>query len=114
MQGVKNKVKIPAQIPAHVTSQVQSLAKKTYEILRIKGGAPRVDFLYDEKNDKLYVNEINTIPGAMQMHLRKASGVDVPVFLEALIDGAIRQQQAKQRNIDFQSNIIDHTIAFRK
>ena len=48
-----------ADIPKDVKKQIQALAKKVFNCLRCKGMA-RIDFFYD---DKIYVNEINTIPG---------------------------------------------------
>lgn len=48
-----------ADIPKDVKKQIQALSKKVFNCLRCKGMA-RIDFFYD---DKIYVNEINTIPG---------------------------------------------------
>ncbi len=48
-----------ADIPKDVKKRIQALAKKVFNCLRCKGMA-RIDFFYD---DKIYVNEINTIPG---------------------------------------------------
>ncbi|MBQ7074765.1 hypothetical protein IJM86_07135 [bacterium] len=74
-----------------------------------------MDFLRDEKNDKLYVNEINTIPGAMQIHLRNASGLEVKDFFNTLIDSAFyRQKQKHEVSTDFSSSIVDLTVHLKK
>lgn len=114
MQGVKNKVKIPADIPQELANQIKEYSKIIYKWLFCNGGAPRIDYLYDKGANKLYVNEINTIPGALQLHLWVKSGFTVGEFLENLIEVWFQKAKDKQINIDFQSNIIGHTINFAK
>lgn len=114
MQGLKNRVKIPADIPEELATRIQKYCKTIYSNLFCKGWAPRIDFLYDSKSWKLYVNEINTIPWALQMHLWEKSGYPVGIFLQNLIDTGIEKSLERKVNIDFDSNIIGHTIAFTK
>lgn len=114
MQWVKNKVKIPADIPEELAKKIQEYSRTIYTGLFCNGGAPRIDYLYDSKNQKLYVNEINTIPWALQMHLWVKSGMEVRDFLENLIAVGLQKAKDKEINIDFQSNIIWHTIDFMK
>lgn len=114
MQGLKNRVKIPADIPEELADRIQNYCKIIYANLFCKGWAPRIDFLYDSVSGELYVNEINTIPGALQMHLWEKSGYPVGTFLQNLIDTGIQKSLDRKVNIDFQSNIIGHTIAFTK
>lgn len=115
MQGIEEKVQIPAKIPEHVENEIYELCTKVAKALHIDGWAPRIDFLRDEKNDKLYVNEINTIPGAMQIHLRNASGLEVKDFFNTLIDSAFyRQKQKHEVSTDFSSSIVDLTVHLKK
>lgn len=114
MQGLKNRVKIPADISDDFATRIQEYCKVIYTSLFCKGWAPRIDFLYDSISQELYVNEINTIPGAMQMHLWEKSGYPVGIFLKNLIDTGVEKSQERKVNIDFESNIIGHTIAFTK
>lgn len=60
------------------------------------------------------MNEINTIPGALQMHLWQKSGYEAGDFLQNLIDTGVQKSLDRKVNIDFESNIIGHTIAFTK
>ncbi len=113
MQGVKNRVKIPAEISDELTKQIQEYSKIIYSEFFCHGGAPRIDYLYDSKNQKLYVNEINTIPWALQMHLWVKT-MPIPDFLSNLIEVGFAKAKDKEINIDFQSNIIGHTINFTK
>ena len=62
MQGAKNRVKIPAEISDTLTQKIKDYSIQIFETFFAKSGAPRIDYLYDSKNDSLYVNEINTIP----------------------------------------------------
>lgn len=109
----KKKVKIPAEIPDPITSEIQDMSKNIFKIFRL-WWAPRIDFLYDEKNNHLYVNEINPIPWAMQIHLWEKSGFTQTEFLKNIIDSAFTQNERRKVNIDFKSNILDHTISFMK
>ena len=114
MQGLKNRVNIPAKISSELSDQIQDYCKIIYSNLFCKWGAPRIDFLYDSVAKELYVNEINTVPGALQMHLWDKSGYPLGVFLQNLIDTGIEKSLERKVNIDFESNIIGHTIAFTK
>jgi len=114
MQGLKNRVKIPADIPAELAERIQNYCKIIYQNLYCKWGAPRVDFLYNSVSWELFVNEINTIPWALQMHLWEKSWYPVWVFLENLIQTGIQKSLERKMNINFESNIIGHTIAFTK
>lgn len=60
----------------------------------------------------MYVNEINTIPGALQMHLWEQSGLSQAEFLNGLIQTAISRNTKQDKSIDFQSNILDYTLSF--
>ena len=53
---------IPANIPPNLKKQIQKISKKVFQRLDCKNLA-RMDFLYEEKTNTLYLNEINTLPG---------------------------------------------------
>ena len=78
----------PAEIPDKVRDEVQNLAKKVYSAVGAKDLA-RIDFIWDDKADKLYLLEINTIPGMTATSLApqaaKAAGIEFPDFLDKLI-----------------------------
>lgn len=115
MQWIEEKVQIPAKIPQQLEDQIFSLCQQVANVLHIDGGAPRIDFLRDEKNDELYVNEINTIPGALQLHLWEASGISMKNFFEILIESAIyRRNEEQTTSTLFSSGIVDLTVSFKK
>lgn len=86
---------VPANIPKATLKQIQSLALKTFQILCCEGMA-RVDFFLT-KNNEIFVNEINTIPGftniSMYPKLWEASGVSYPELIDRLVTLAIERQR---------------------
>jgi len=108
MKGIKSKVKIPALLSPAKTKEVQDLAIKTFKVLNCSGTA-RVDFLIDKKdNEKVYINEVNPMPGSLQAHLWKASGIEMTELLERLISLAIEKHGNRNQNIyTFESGIFD-------
>jgi len=107
MQGIKSKVKIPAQLPNEkMTEEIQEAAKQVFKVLNCSGIA-RIDFLVDKQKKCFYVNEINTIPGSLQNHLWKESGISFSQLLEDFIENALDSQREKEKNsFAFQSNIL--------
>lgn len=65
--------------------QIKDLATKIYQNFWL-GGIVRIDFLFDKKTQKLYVNEINTIPGSLAFYLFKHK-----YSFSALIDEQIKK-----------------------
>src|SRR5262249_34673239 len=53
---------VPADLPAEVTAELRRLAVECYRAVECEGMG-RVDFLLEAATGKLYINEINTIPG---------------------------------------------------
>ena len=71
-------------------------------------GVARVDFLIDDKNKKLYVNEINTIPGDLSSYLWMAKKMDQNELVNNLIDLAIQEQKKKDETIyAFSGNLLE-------
>lgn len=85
------KLKIPAGLPKNLVKQFQQLAIKTFQTLECRGLA-RVDFFLT-KDNKIYVNEINTIPGftnsSMYPKIWEASGITQGNLLDKLISLAL-------------------------
>ena len=55
--------KVPAEIPEDIANKIKEIAIKTFKVLGCNG-VSRIDFMIDMETDEIYVNEINTIPGA--------------------------------------------------
>jgi D-alanine-D-alanine ligase len=80
---------IPAELPPRTRAKVQELAAAAFKALGASGLA-RVDFFLERGTNRLYVNEINTIPGfteiSMYPKLWAVSGLAFPRLLERLIE----------------------------
>ena len=98
--------KLPADIDENTRETIRNMAVDTFKTLGCNGVA-RIDFIIDEKENKIYVNEINTIPGSLSFYLWKAVGMDYPDLLEKLIQLAIKRTREQEDIIfSFDSNIL--------
>lgn len=98
--------KIPADISKEKTEEIQNLAKEVFKTLGCSGVA-RVDFLIDTKTDKAYINEINTIPGALSFYLWEATGKSFEKELDEIIEIAIKRQSDKEKlTFSYDQNIL--------
>ncbi|NLY19951.1 MAG: D-alanine--D-alanine ligase [Tissierellia bacterium] len=88
---------IPADLPEHIVSEIERLAKLSFKVLDCSGTA-RIDFLIDE-NEQVYVNEINTIPGSMGFYLWEKKGIDFKELISRLIEIALINDESKKSNM---------------
>jgi D-alanine-D-alanine ligase len=92
---------IPAKVTKTEMKKVQTLAIAAFQAVDCSGLA-RVDFLMDPKSRKIYVNEINTMPGftaiSMYPKLWDASGVSYRELIDRLIQLGLERHQDKKRN----------------
>jgi D-alanine-D-alanine ligase len=92
---------IPAKITKSEMKKVQGLAVAAFQAVDCSGLA-RVDFLMDPKTRKMYVNEINTMPGftsiSMYPKLWAASGVSYSELVDRLIQLGVERHKDKKRN----------------
>ena len=100
------KRKIPADISPEQEETIRTLAVDAFRSLGCNG-VTRIDFMIDMATDKIYINEINTIPGSLAFYLWEPKGVKYPELLERMIQLALkRHRQAEQINYTFDSNIL--------
>ena len=92
---------IPAKLSKSEMKQVQQLAIAAFRAVDCSG-LSRVDFLMDPKSRKIYLNEINTMPGftsiSMYPKLWAACGVSYPELIERLIQLGLDRHADKKRN----------------
>lgn len=91
---------IPAKLTARQTKLVREVAIRAFQAID-GAGMGRVDFLLDRHTGKVYLNEINTIPGftsiSMYPKLWEASGIPYSQLLDRLIDLALERHRDKSR-----------------
>ena len=98
--------KIPADISKEKTEEIQKLAQEVFKVLGCSG-VSRIDFLIDNKTDKVYVNEINTIPGALSYYLWEATGKPFEKELDEIIEIAIKRHRDKEKlTFSYDQNIL--------
>jgi D-alanine-D-alanine ligase len=92
---------IPAGLAPELTAKVQDLAVQAFKAID-GGGLSRVDFFVDEAAGKVYLNEINTMPGftriSMYPKLWEASGVGYVELIDRLIGLALERFEDKRKN----------------
>jgi len=92
---------IPAKLSKAETKKVQELAVKAFQAIDCSGLA-RVDFLMDPNTRKIYLNEINTMPGftaiSMYPKLWAASGLAYPDLIDRLIQLGVERHEDKKKN----------------
>jgi D-alanine-D-alanine ligase len=95
-----SKTIIPAALSAAQLAEVQRLSKAAFTAIDGSGLA-RVDFLLGRDDGRLFLNEVNTLPGfttiSMFSKLWEASGVSYPALIDRLIALALERHAAKQQ-----------------
>jgi D-alanine-D-alanine ligase len=96
----KSEAIIPAKLPTAVVKKIQEYALRAFRTLDCAGMA-RVDFLVTKKTNRIFLNEINTIPGftsiSMYPKLWQASGVPYAALLDTLIQLAMERHEARTK-----------------
>ena len=91
--------KVPADLPHEKTEELRALAVGCYRAVECEGMA-RVDFFLESASGKLYINEINTIPGftsiSMYPRMWEHSGIAFPDLLDELIRLAVDRHRRKK------------------
>ena len=92
---------IPAKLSKKLGKEVQEMAIAAFQAVDCAGLA-RVDFLLDPTSEKLYLNEINTMPGftaiSMYPKLWAATGLEYPKLIDRLIELALERHAEKSKN----------------
>ena len=91
---------IPAPLPAGVAEEIRAIAVKAYAAIDCAGMA-RVDFFLEKATGRVYLNELNTIPGftsiSMYPKLWEASGLPYPQLVDRLIQLALERKADRDR-----------------
>lgn len=92
--AIESGLSIPADLPPEVAAAAQAMALRAYQAIDC-AGLGRVDLMMDRENGRLYVNEINTLPGftriSMYPKLWEATGLPYPELLDRLIELAMER-----------------------
>ena len=93
------KRKIPADLPEARAEEIRTLAVNAFLTLGCSG-VSRIDFMIDCDEDKVYLNEINTIPGSLSFYLWEPKGLKYKDLLDRLVQTALDRAR-KQQNLTY-------------
>lgn len=99
---------IPARLDEATTAMIRNIAEQVFVKFECSGIA-RVDFLCDTETKKIYVNEINTLPGTLYHHLWEKSGTPLASLLGEIIrSGMERHAETNAIASSFSSGVLTH------
>lgn len=97
---------IPAPICEQRQKEIEDLALAAFKHLQASG-VVRIDFLWDTAKQKLYVNEINTIPGSLSFYLFEPKGIAFSALLDRLIELALQRHRRQANRIySYSTNVL--------
>ncbi len=97
--------RIPAELSDDLATECSRLAGDTFSVLGCHG-VSRVDLIIDAYTNKVYVNEINTIPGSLSYYLWEAGGLSFESLMDKLVKLALKRQRSMQnKTLTFDQNI---------
>ena len=108
-KGMASTVRIvPAQLKASQKKKIEETALKVFRILN-SYGCVRIDFMIDKQTNKVYCNEINTIPGSLAFYLWKHDGIEFDKECDELINNALNRYALRaKKTYSFDTNILDN------
>ncbi len=99
--------KIPADLSEKLAKEVKDYAIKAFKALG-NSGVARVDLLVDDKEKKVYLNEINSIPGSLAFYLWNPAGKEYTDLLDEMITIGIRDYKRREsKTHSFKTNILE-------
>ncbi len=108
MEGLKKN--FPAKISNELKEKLQKYAGRIFEELGLCG-VVRIDFLYDEENNKIYVCEVNAIPGSLAYYFFERGKVLINEFIDKLVKIAEKQRDYTHNfNDDFVTEVLGWDI----
>ncbi|HPD02066.1 MAG: hypothetical protein ACOYIN_02250 [Christensenellales bacterium] len=102
--------RIPAPVDDALNKRIKELVVKIYKGMGL-AGVVRMDFFFDRIEEKLYINEINTIPGALAHYLFRPLSITYPELLDALIAEAVADAVARSKyTLEYKSGVLSHFV----
>ena len=99
--------KLPADLDKKTRETIEEVAVKAFKALGSSGNS-RIDFLIDSKTNKVYINEINSIPGSLAFYLWDAKNIDFKTLLDDMINIGIKDYKKRiSKTHSFDTNILE-------
>ncbi len=101
------KRKIPADITSEMRDKIRTMAVDAFKCLGCSG-VSRIDFMIDEANGEVYLNEINTIPGSLSFYLWEPLGMKYQALLDNMIDLTLKADRENHKVVySFDTNVLE-------
>lgn len=108
VKGSSNIYIMAPNISNDIKKEIREISKKAFIALNLSGLA-RMDFIVNKKENKVYINEPNTIPGDFSYFMWEAVGKEYKNLLDDLITLAIKQHRKKGKRIfSFETNLLQN------
>ena len=97
---------LPAPIEDELKNVIQEMSRTIFRMLDCKG-VVRIDYMFDKHSEKLYITEINTIPGSLAFYLWENAGIPYSALIDRMINFAEKAHADKnQSNYAYSSDIL--------
>lgn len=101
----------PAVISEKLRKEIETYSLAVFKLLNMRGTA-RIDFLFDNKTKKLYVDEVNSIPWCFSHHLWESRNISYQELLDIMLKDAISWEvKHQQMTLTLDSDIIKNVTA---
>ncbi|MDR3294143.1 MAG: hypothetical protein LBT20_08595 [Clostridiales bacterium] len=107
-EGMKSlKREYPAKLPKALKKSIVNFTEKAYSALDMRGSV-RIDFLVDRSEGRVYLNEINTIPGSLAYYLFEKNGISFGELIDiAVLEGIADKRRGDQKNYVYESSVLE-------
>lgn len=97
---------LPAPIEDGLRDEIQELSKRIFTMLDCKG-VVRIDYMFDRIGDKLWITEINTIPGSLAFYLWAEAGINYATLIDRMVEYAEKAYEDRNNaNYAYTSDIL--------
>ena len=105
--------KCPADITDEKSDEIRDISRRAFSALGASG-VVRIDYLLDgDENDRVYINEINTIPGSLAFYLWEATGLKYKDMINRLSDIAFKRAREKSSSMfTIDTNLLSGVSSF--
>lgn len=104
---VSQKRRFPADISEELREKIRQTASKIFKNLKL-AGVVRIDFLFNEETNKLYVCEVNSVPGSLAYYFFEGNKIVLNNFVEKLLKiSEVTWNDRLKINNEFVTNILD-------
>ena len=97
---------LPAPIEESLKNEIQEMSKKIFRLMDCKG-VVRIDYMFDRTSEKLFITEINTIPGSLAFYLWEKDGISYRELIDRMIACAEKAHEDRNKtNYAYTSDIL--------